>query len=366
MTDTARMIPRIGLIFSLLFISWNLKAQYVSLNQQEIHQLKRLSENNNTVAHLINRFRQQADQALNEKPQPIEKIRSEGLLMGDPLKIASLKAVQDADKIYALALMYRLDSVSTYRHRVITFLKAWAEVNQASGNPIDETKLEPAIIGYDLLRSGLGKSDREQIDHWFKSIADAEIHSSYARPGRGTAINNWNAHRIKIITMIDFTLHNHADDKFIKQQLADHLAINLYPDGTSLDFKERDALHYHIYDLESLLQTAIILKRATGTDYFHMASYTGSSIKKSVDFLVPFVTGEKKHTEFVNSKAAFDRARAANQEKGYQQVDFIPSTGIYVLTLAAYFDPVYALAVQHGASGSQLLNWQMILNKIRK
>ena len=39
----------------------------------------------------------------------------------------------------------------------------------------------------------------------------------------------------------------------IKKQIA----ANLRPDGSSLDFHERDALHYHCYDLEPLLTLAI-------------------------------------------------------------------------------------------------------------
>jgi hypothetical protein len=41
--------------------------------------------------------------------------------------------------------------------------------------------------------------------------------------------------------------------------------------------------------------------RATGVDYYSWVSPAGSSIRRSVAWLLPFVTGEKTHAEFVNS-----------------------------------------------------------------
>ena len=286
-------------------------------------------------------FKTKADKSLSEKANPIAIIRSEGLLMGDSLKTASLKALQDVSKIYALSITYRLTNQKKYLRKTTEFLLAWAEINKGNGNPINETKLEDAIVGYDFIRNKIKKKDRILIDNWFRTISDAEVNSKYAETGKGTAHNNWNSHRIKIIVLITYTLHDKNYDDFINSALKTQISKNLNPDGSSIDFEHRDALHYHIYDLEPLLQAAITIKRATGKDYYHYQSKEGASIKKSVEFLVPFVSGEKKHIEFENSNVPFDKARAANNEKGYQPANFVASTGIYALSLAAYFDTKY-------------------------
>ena len=135
-----------------------------------------------------------------------------------------------------------------------------------------------------------------------------------------------------------------------------------------MDFEDRDALHYHIYTLEPLLKTAILIKRATGVDYFTYASPAGSSIQKSIEFLIPFVTGEKKHREFVNSKTPFDKKRAENKEPGYiTGRDFDPETAVEVLSYAAYFQPGYNSMVKKlmAVSGTYP-NWQLMLNVVRK
>jgi hypothetical protein len=200
-----------------------------------------------------------------------------------------------------------------------------------------------------------------------EAIADAEAKSEYATPGRGTAINNWNSHRIKIITLINYTLQNKKYEEFIIQELEKQLAVNLNPDGTTHDFMERDAFHYQTYDVEPLLTTCIILYRATGKNYFNYQTATIASIKKCVDYVVPYMTGEKQHPEFVSSKVPFDAERARNNEKGYAPGTlFIPANGLTMFSLAAYFDPAYLKTIQKAAQNTHYFNWQLALNGVRE
>jgi hypothetical protein len=338
----------------------------VGLDVSEMQTLKELAVKNDTIKNILDDFKIRAEKAMDEEPNPIEKIDSEGLLAGNPLKVATLKAVEDVSKVYALAIAYRLTDRSKYLKKATDFLLAWAKTNKANGNPINETKLEDLIVGYDFIRESIENENRDLIDAWLKTIADAEVNSKYAEPKRGTSKNNWNSHRIKIVTLIAYTIHDKNYEDFIKSELEAQIAKNLNPDGSSIDFEDRDALHYHIYDLEPLLQTVIAINRATGENYYTYKSVSGSSIEKSVKFLAPFVSGEKTHIEFLNSKTAFDKARAANNEKGYQPANFKPSTGIYALSLAAYFDKIFLDAIKSASKNGMELNWQLLLNTVRK
>ncbi len=357
------------LIFVLAVTTIKASAQYVSLSDDEFTKLKTLINNDVAAKAAYEPFKNQANKALTETPDPIERITSEGKLAGDPDKIKSLIAVEDGDKIYALALAYKIDNNRVCLDKVAEYLQAWAKVNRSTGDPIDETKLESLVTGYDMVRNDVSADVRKHVDSWLRDIADGELNSKYSVPGKGTANNNWNSHRIKVITMIAYTLHNEAYSKIIQQLLTRQIAINLYADGSGYDFEERDALHYHIYTLEPLITAATIIYRATGKDYFNYESEKGSSIKKSIDFLVPFVTGEKTHGEFLNSKTPFDRARAKNNEKDYQPgAKFKPLSGVHVLEQAAYFNPKYFAVVQQVASagGNHNNDWELILNKVRK
>lgn len=360
------------LLISLLGLYLHSNAQVVSMTKSEIKALRNDIDTNNsstsTYKKLYQQFLATAQKALTEDPNPIVEIQSQGLLEGNPAKTASLKAVDDARKVYALALVYRLHGDKNYLDKATAFLLAWSNTNKASGDPINETKLEDMITGYDLVRSEISSANRKTIDSWMENIADAEVNSASAKPGRGTAINNWNSHRIKIFTLVAYTLHTRKYDDVIRTELEKQLAINLNADGTTHDFVERDAFHYHTYDLEPLLTACIAIYRANGKDYFNYQTPNGASLKKCVDFMVPYMTGEKTHGEFVNSTVPFDKQRAKNHEKGYDAGTlFKPESGLYTLSLAVYFDAAYLATIKQTTKNDPTyFTWQLALNSVKK
>jgi len=363
-----KLIVFIGLLVSYTYAN----AQVVGMTNVEIKHLRNNIDTNNsapsTYKKAFHPFLINAQNALTETPDPIEEILSEGLLEGNPAKTATIKAVADAYKVYSLALVYRLYGDKAYLDKATEFLLAWSNTNKATGDPIDETKLEDMITGYDLVRNQSSPQNKKTIDNWLESVADAELNSASSKPGRGTAINNWNSHRIKIIALIAYTIHTKKYDGFITTELEKQLAINLNPDGTTHDFVERDAFHYHTYDLEPLLTTCIAIYRATGKDYFNYQTPNGSSIKKCVDFMIPYMLGDKTHGEFVNSKVPFDLKRAKNNEKGYQAGTlFKPESGLTTLSLAAYFNPDYIPVIkQTMVKDPYYFNWQLALNSVKR
>ncbi|MGF7042470.1 alginate lyase family protein [Mucilaginibacter lappiensis] len=351
-----------GFIISFL----NARAQYVSLTDTEINTLKNNIESKDEVKKAFEPYRQTAENAMDEQPDPIETIVSQGVLAGNPAKTASLKALHDGDKVYALTLLYKLYGQKQYLQKAQDYLQAWAKINKPNGDPINESKLDDFITGYDLIRNEVSSDARNEVDAWLTNIYNAELNSPSAKPGKTTGFNNWNSHRIKVMTLTAFTLHNDGFMEPVYKLLEKQIDDDLYADGTSFDFKERDAFHYHTYTLEPLLKTCMAIYRATGKKYFTYESANGSSIQKSVDFLVPFVTGEKTHAEFVNSKVGFDKARAANHEKGYEAGTlFEPVNGISTLSLAAYFNPSYVNAIQQSPV-KEKFNWQLALDQVMK
>jgi hypothetical protein len=351
------------LIFSLPAITC--VAQFVGLNPKEITTLKELVQNNPDVNKLLVKIQHTADEALHNNPDPRDTIISEGHLNNHPDKIASERSMKDYHKIYSLALVYKIKGEDSYRKKAIEYLKAWASVNHPQGNPINDTKFDELFEGYDMLRTGLSSEDRNIIDTWINTIAQLEIRS--LKKGKATSFTNWHSHRLKLVGQVGFILNNEEYIKYATEGLRTQINVNLNSDGTSWDFLERDALHYHAYDLEPMLYLAIIIKRATGSDDFSYVSPNQSSIKKSVDWFLPYVTGKKTHQEFTNSKVAFDAARAKNNEKGYAAGSlFDPGNGIYVISLAAYFDRTYSNALEKGTAGkTEFPNWQIVLNNIR-
>jgi len=347
---------------SLSFASF---AQLVSLSASEIKTLKTQLKNNEETKKLYQGFEKSALSYLNDQPKPIDTIRTEGLLKGNPKKVKTQQALSDMGKMFALALQYRLSSDQKYLNKCVEFLAAWAKTNRPNGDPIDDTNLDEAVEAYDLIKTDLPAADKKQIEQWLSETAWAEINSKRMKTGRATAINNWNAHRLKVVGEIGYALNMPQLINWTIENLKSHININLYPDGTSLDFKERDAMHYHIYDLEPMLKLAIIINRAKGPNFYTYESPKGSSIKKSVSWLIPYINGEKQHEEYVNTTVKFDHDRAKNNEPGFASgTMFKPELALPVLKLAVYFDPAQTDLLNRVNNKEN--NWQMVLNEIKR
>jgi len=356
----------VTVLICLICLNAAASAQYVSLNKVEITRLKKLVGSDQSAARQYEEIKRTALAALSQTPGPIDTIHTEGRLKGNPQKIATAKALADMHKIYALALVYRLDNHKEYLNKAKDFLIAWAVVNKPNGDPIDDTNLDGAVEGYDLIKDDLAPHDKAQVAAWLAATAQVEIDK--LNPKRTTSFNNWHSHRLKVIGEIGFAIDDKRFQQFAIDGLKQQLVKNLNPDGSSIDFKLRDAMHYHLYDLEPLLKLAIILKRATGDNYYTYTSPTNTSIEKSVGWVLPYATGEVKHQEYVNSTVKFDRERANNHEAGFAiGAYFDPHAAVPMLTLASFFRPELlntVLSIEN--SHEKYPDWQSVLNEVEK
>jgi hypothetical protein len=355
----------------LLAAGYGLAAQHVGLGDAEIRTLKDSLASPGADGSLVKLYgvqRALADRALTEVPHPIDTIRSEGLLQGDPKKTATQEALKDMGKMYALALLYKVTGDRRYLRQSESYLTAWASTDHPRGDPIDDTNLDPAIEAYDMVKDDLTLTKRGQVATWLMATAAMEITAVYNLPNRATSYNNWHSHRLKIIGEIAFAVGDTALEGYAMRGLEVQIGRNLRPDGSSEDFATRDALHYHVYDLEPLIKLSIVLMRATAIDYYSYTAPSGSSIQRSVQWLLPYVMGEKTHAEFENSTVEFDRRRAQNGEAAYKAGSmFDPKNGVMTLLLGAFFDPSL-LPVARTLSGTetQYPGWQSVVNALVK
>jgi hypothetical protein len=81
------------------------------------------------------------------------------------------------------------------------------------------------------------------------------------RPLAGNFANNWQSHRVKLVAMIAFTLDNRKMIATAQRLFVEHIGDNVARDGSTLDFTERDALHYVTYDLQPLVTAALAARR---------------------------------------------------------------------------------------------------------
>ncbi len=307
-----------------------------------------------------------ADDGLSKTPDPIPKIHVEGILPHQGLWDVSLKAEQDWPLIQAFGFAYRLTGDRKYLDAEDKFLSAWMDVYKPSFDPIDETPMDQFILGYDLTRADLSADTKAKMDTFLRALATGYLDAISKQVTNGKVdIDNWQSHRIKLITLSAFAL---GDDALIDQAhkvFLDHLAVNINPEGMVDDFVKRDALHYVLYDLGPLDMAALAAK-SHGQDWFHASSSNGSSLMLATDWLTPFALGEKTHEEFVHSKIGFDAQRARAGMKGYSG-PFEPATSLTLYQLSAMLDPKYETTYQqicqNAGSGHSPSNWMVLVTK---
>ncbi len=343
-------------------------AQPVALKPAQQVRLRELIRNDKNAARQFAKVQAEADEALSASPNPVKIIESEGRLKSDPGKISTLKSLKDMPKAEALGWAFAVTGEARYSGKAKAFVLAWAQVNEPQGDPINETKLEPMLTAYDLTQTVFSDSERAVVEAWLRKIAGALI-DHQKKKGKATSFNNWHSHRLKMLGLCGWLLQDKALIERTISGYQEQIANNLQPDGSSFDFHERDALHYHCYDLEPLLTLATAAQQAAGIDFFHFTGPNGASLAKAVEFLVPYCDGTKTHAEYVNSKVEFDRKRAAaGQEEFAIGHLFDPTEGVEVLEMAGLFEERFAeLAAKiRGKKTARYGSWRLVLSGTRR
>jgi hypothetical protein len=352
-------------LFLVAFNGSAVFAGFVSVTDAQKTKLMDLVKSDAEAAKRFATLRKDADAALKDEPDPVEHILTEGKLKDDPDKIRTHKALKDLDAMEALGWTYAVTGEAKYAEKCQHFLMAWAKKNKSRGDPIDDTNLDSAIVAYDLIRKTCSSAEKKTIEAWFRQAADAEMET--AEKGKGTK-NNWHSHRLKIVGLVGLLLDEKKLVNYTIEAFKKHIDHNLEPDGSSLDFHERDALHYHCYDLEPLITLCIAMEQAGHKLYQH-ESPKGASISKSVHFLVPYCDGTRTHKEWINSKVAFDRKRAESGDPHYKPgILFDPKSGRQTIELAAHFEPKLndlARNLSRHDKAEKFTSWRMVLNAVQ-
>jgi hypothetical protein len=162
-------------------------------------------------------------------------------------------------------------------------------------------------------------------------------HQQRQPPKRATSSNNWQSHRVKLAVMGAFVC---GDSGLVDRAIGlfiDQIRDNLLPTGETIDFFERDAVHYVVYSVEPLLEAALF-SELNGSPLFHHAGPQGQSLGRTLEWIAPYARGDRPHQEFAGSRVRFDAERAAAGVPGYSG-PFDPRKARYAYWLASRLEP---------------------------
>jgi hypothetical protein len=280
-------------------------------------------------------LRRAADAALARNPDPLAVAHVEGTLPTLPAYRRAQEARRDWGAMATLAAAYAIEDDPRYRDGYARYLAAWLDVYTISGNPIDESALGDWLLAYRAAGAALPPALGERMRVFACALADR--YTQAQPPSRRTSTNNWQSHRVKIAVMGADVCADPARIARADAAFAAQITANLLPGGPSVDFAERDALHYVVYSLEPLLEAALFA-RDEGRTLYAVEGPQGRSLAGTLSWLEPYARGEKTHDEFVRSQVRFDAERAAAGVPGFAG-PFEPRTAQWAYWLAAELDP---------------------------
>ena len=307
----------------------------VILDATEIATLREVLVSNRQAGQLYDSVLQQAKRHIHDQPRPLKKLYYEGLLETNPDRIDTRKSLEDMDKVIDFIYASYGSKDTIFAHKTRQFVLAWANTYQPDGNPINENKFVALYWGYYLFRDHFSDSEREYVTRWTTHVAQQEMNREH------TPNNNWEAKRQKMIGIIGSITDNDSLTAFALRGFKEYINTAYFPDSTSADLKQRDALHYHVGGLKPMLSASVNLTRFDSA--FNLYDYTapsGASIEKSVAYVVPYARGELERKEWVNTTVALDKERAAAGLAEYQPGKlFDPKEAVPLFEWAGYYQP---------------------------
>ncbi len=316
-----------------------------------IRNLRTLVETEPEAEELWRHLQRRAESYLSEKPRPIERINYEGMLSNHPDRIATVSHLYDMMRVEIWLSAWLITGDRRYEDAMLRYLLAWSETYKPTGNPINENKLDPLLTAAVVLADRLERNERNIVFSWLEDLAEAEIHTTETMPW--SVENNWHPKRLKVVALAAEALGHDEWRDWVVGETRSYISRSLRPDGSSRDFEQRDALSYHIGGVRPLLRLISLLPSVYREELYSGETFDGSSVARSVAFIIPYALGEKEHGEFMRTQVDLDRRRA---EAGLEQYQpgrpFNPHRAVSLFQLAGAFEEEYRPLVGRTAGDS--------------
>ncbi|MEI9955599.1 MAG: alginate lyase family protein [Ferruginibacter sp.] len=199
-----------------------------------------------------------------------------------------------ATKSIELIRFWFLDT-ATYMMPNLNHAQVRTGIDTGSNSGLIDTHNLPQVVdAIGLLRSSKQwkQSDEQGMKQWFSSYLHWLLNSKNGKKEAESKNNHGTFYDMQVVTIALFCGETDVADKKLQTEFA-RIANQIETDGKQpLELERTLALGYSIFNLEawSLLATAAETK---GVDLWHYQTADGRSIKKAIDYLLPYVTEGK-------------------------------------------------------------------------
>lgn len=251
------------------------------------------------------------------KPDSLPYMRKDG--QRNPMidKITDKKHMVDLGRnTQLLALAWSLTGQEKYAEKAVSYLRIWfidpatkmnpnldyaqavMGVNDGRGIGIIETiALTYVVDAVGLLKSvkAFTPGDNASLTTWYEQYLNWMLTSKNGTDEHKALNNHGIWYDMQVMSFALF-VHKNEFAKEYAQKIVDRIPVQFEPDGRQpLELERTTALGYSTFSLEAWFKTAILAEKV-GVDIWHYETPDGRSIRKALDWLIPYATGEKKWT----------------------------------------------------------------------
>ncbi|NJK90666.1 MAG: hypothetical protein HC904_01825 [Blastochloris sp.] len=301
---------------------------------------------------------------LEKEPRPLKVIHYEGLVNTDPRRLETVQHLQDMDDLAALFEVWQVTGEERLAERCRRYILAWTGSYIPTGNDVNENKLSPVLVAWLGLKEGFSKEDAERIRTWMEEMGGK--HAPVVREKQGELTNRYTK-SLRLLYLLGEGAGREEWKELAFVGFQRFVTESLRAEGGSADLERRDTLTYHCSGLRPLLSLALLAPK--GEAWFGWESPQGGSVKKSVEYVIPYAQGTKTRKEWVNSVVELDRKRAAAGLEEYRIGRlFEPVQALPMLEEASRFDQelVELVLKLQGGKVRRFGSWRMVLNEVMR
>jgi len=136
--------------------------------------------------------------------------------------------------------------------------------------------------------------DQKGMEEWCGKFLDWMMHSKNGQEEAAAKNNHGTYYDVQVVSLALFTGQKELARKNLEAAREKRIALQIEPDGRQpLELARTKALGYSTMNLAGLFELAA-LGENSGVDLWSFHTKDGRSIRKALDYLVPYVSGEKK------------------------------------------------------------------------